>query len=385
MKNRRDVLKYVPALPALADSLLSAQEASPWKPPVGSGKNYLILACDGGGMRGYLSSLLLQKLNQDLQIFGTNNQKIDLYAGTSTGGLIALGLGQGKTIDSVVDLYKGSGAKIFSPLAIQPRCILSAADRAQAGTTEDITALWQVLFDDIGEPSLRTVLEGFIPGNPLLSSFANKVMVATFQLGLSNPSSPNWSPLVIDNFEGSAGANTHLYDAALSTSAAPIYFPPYLHPQFGWCSDGGLFANNPATLAVGRAIEAGVPLSEIVVLSIGTGATPAALPVTKKNRLCFGLSYWADFEPAAPTPPFPLLNAILDGVSASADALCGQLLGAGSANSRYMRVNPALPKSVALDDYSPATLQMFEDTATAYYKTPEWTALEQWIRSTFQN
>lgn len=361
----------------------SAQETGRQE-PVRSGKNYLILACDGGGMRGYLSSLLLQKLNQDLQIFGDNNQKIDLYAGTSTGGLIALGLAQGKTIDSVVSLYQKSGAQIFSSLAIQPHCLLSTADRLQA-SSYDVKALWQVLFDDIGAPSLLTVLESFIPGNPLLSSFANKVMVATFQLGLSNSSSPNWSPLVIDNFEGSAGAKTHLYDAALSTSAAPIYFPPYQHPQFGWCSDGGLFANNPATLAVGRAIAAGIPLSEIVVLSIGTGESPAALPVNEKNRLCFGLRYWADFEPTAPTPPFPLLNAILDGVSASNDALCGQLLGAGTANSRYMRVNPTLPKSVALDDYSPATMQMFRDTATAYYKTPEWTALEQWISSTFQN
>jgi patatin-like phospholipase/acyl hydrolase len=57
--------------------------------------NYLILACDGGGMRGYLSSLLLQQLNKELKIFGTSNQGIDLYAGTSTGGLIALALAQG--------------------------------------------------------------------------------------------------------------------------------------------------------------------------------------------------------------------------------------------------------------------------------------------------
>ena len=138
-------------------------------------------------------------------------------------------------------------------------------------------------------------------------------------------------------------------------------------------------------LAVARALPAGVPLSSIVVLSIGTGLTPASLPVNEKNRLCFGLRYWADFKPVAPTPPFPLLNTIMDGVSASADALCGQLLGAGSANSRYRRVNPALPQSVALDDYSPATLKMFEDTAEAYYATAEWTDLEQWIKSTFQN
>ena len=73
------------------------------------------------------------------------------------------------------------------------------------------------------------------------------------------------SPLVIDNFENSPGASTYLYDAALSTSAAPVYFPPYQHPQFGWCSDGGLFANNPAALAIGRVIEAGESLSDIVV------------------------------------------------------------------------------------------------------------------------
>ena len=189
MKNRRDVLKYVPALPALADSLLSAEEAK-HRRPVGSGEKYLILACDGGGMRGYLSSLLLQKLNQDFQIFGANNQKINLYAGTSTGGLIALGLAGGKTIDSVVELYKESGAQIFYPLTIQPACLLSATARLQAGIPDEIEALWQVLFDNIGEPSLRTVLEGFIPGDPLLNSFANKVMVATFQLGLLDPNSP---------------------------------------------------------------------------------------------------------------------------------------------------------------------------------------------------
>src|SRR5215469_16297585 len=78
--------------------------------------NYLILSCDGGGIRGYLSSLLLQQLNNDLGIFGTNNQNINLYAGTSTGGLIALALAYGKSIDDIVQLYKTEGPNIFNPL-----------------------------------------------------------------------------------------------------------------------------------------------------------------------------------------------------------------------------------------------------------------------------
>ena len=70
-------------------------------------------------------------------------------------------------------------------------------------------------------------------------------MVATFQLAAPQLSPSSWNPLVIDNFPGSPGADTHLYDAALSTTAGPVDFPPYPHPQFGWCVDGGLFAKIP--------------------------------------------------------------------------------------------------------------------------------------------
>jgi uncharacterized protein len=342
--------------------------------------NFLILSCDGGGIRGYLSSLLMQRLNDDLNIFGTNNQNIDLYAGTSTGGLIALGLAQGKSIDSVVDLYATKGADIFNPLDIQWGCL--ASETAQQGDgveaeSLDPKSLFQVLFDNTGDPSLLTVLENFVPGNPLLSSLANKVMVATFQLS-DSAIPPSWNPLVIDNFPGSAGSGTYLYDAALSTSAAPVYFPPYNHPQFGWCSDGGLFANNPAPLAVGRAIEAGQSLSDIVLLSIGTGLNNASLPVTEDTRLCFGIKYWAWLETSGPTPPFPILNALMDGASMSNDYLTGRLLGA-----RYMRINPTLPEVVSLDDYSPKTLKMFREVADKYFQSSEWTTIEDWVKSTF--
>lgn len=214
---------------------------------------FLILSCDGGGIRGYLSSLLLQKLNEELDIFGAGNQKIDLYAGTSTGGLIALALAQGKSIESIVDLYANQAADIFHSLDLQIKCIFPAPgdfairdiEKAIEADISGLKELWQVLYDDIGKPSLRTVIESFIPGNPLLSSLnPNNAMVATFQLCDPAADPVSWNSLVIDSFPGSAGSSTYLYDAALSTAAAPVYFPPYYHPQFGWCSDGGLFANN---------------------------------------------------------------------------------------------------------------------------------------------
>jgi uncharacterized protein len=339
---------------------------------------YLILACDGGGMRGYLSSLIMQRLNQQLGIFGVSNRNIDLYAGTSTGGLIALGLAFGKTIDSIVSLYQNNGPLIFSPLSLQLQCVVSLPPAVESSVV-DAKEFWQVLFDNIANPSVRTVIEDFIPGNPTLNSLPNKVMVTTFQLAASLATGTSWYPLIIDNLKNSSAGETFLYDAALSTSAAPVYFPPYNHPAFGWCSDGGLFANNPAPQAVALAIQSGIALSDISLLSIGTGFTNASLPVTARGRLCNGLKTWVWFEQTGPTPPFPLLNAMMDGVSAANDYTCSQLLG-----SSYLRVNPVLPHSVALDDYSPATLQLFERTAEALFASPQWTQVTDWITANFR-
>ena len=47
---------------------------------------YRILSCDGGGIRGVITAKLLQALDPSVI------KNIDLFAGTSTGSIIALGL-----------------------------------------------------------------------------------------------------------------------------------------------------------------------------------------------------------------------------------------------------------------------------------------------------
>jgi patatin-like phospholipase/acyl hydrolase len=343
--------------------------------------NYLILSCDGGGIRGYLSALLLQRLNNDVPIFGPNNKNIDLYAGTSTGGLIALALASGINIDNIVKLYATKGSQIFYPLDIQRHCLPLAQEKLRVQGLFDIKELWQVLYDNLGNPSLQSVIKSFIPGNPLLSALPNKVAVATFQLSPTGPGPSQWTPLVIDNFSGSASSGTYLYDAALSTAAAPVYFPPYNHPTFGWCADGGIFANNPAPLAIARAIQAASPpLGSIALLSIGTGFTNASLPVTASSRLCFGLKYWVWFETSPPTPAFAILNAMFDGVSESNDYICRQLLG-----DNYGRVNPVLPEPVPLDGYSQHDLDILQNAATNYFNSPAWPLIEKWVKNIFHH
>jgi patatin-like phospholipase/acyl hydrolase len=72
---------------------------------------YRILSCDGGGIRGVITAKLLQALDPSVI------KNIDLFAGTSTGSIIALGLASGVPIDTIVELYSSQKAcsKIFQP------------------------------------------------------------------------------------------------------------------------------------------------------------------------------------------------------------------------------------------------------------------------------
>ena len=73
--------------------------------------SYKILACDGGGIFGVITAKLLQSLDRSVL------DNIDLFAGTSTGSIIALGLASGVSIDTIFDLYSSeqSCSQIFQP------------------------------------------------------------------------------------------------------------------------------------------------------------------------------------------------------------------------------------------------------------------------------
>ena len=60
---------------------------------------YRILSFDGGGVRGVIPAVVMQRLNE--------------LAGTSTGGLLALGLAYGLPPDTIRHLYESKGKAIF--------------------------------------------------------------------------------------------------------------------------------------------------------------------------------------------------------------------------------------------------------------------------------
>ncbi len=70
-----------------------------------------VLALDGGGMRGTFTAAVLAELED---VYGERLLgSFDLMVGTSTGGILALGLASGKTANDMLRFYSEAGPVIF--------------------------------------------------------------------------------------------------------------------------------------------------------------------------------------------------------------------------------------------------------------------------------
>ena len=70
---------------------------------------FKILSIDGGGIKGLYSASVLARFEEKTGKKITNH--FDMICGTSTGGLIALGLASGKSAQELSDLYFVKGCE----------------------------------------------------------------------------------------------------------------------------------------------------------------------------------------------------------------------------------------------------------------------------------
>ena len=338
---------------------------------------YCILSCDGGGIRGLLPALLIQKLSVDIPAFLGN---VNLFAGTSAGGLVSLGLASSVSVNDIVDLFSQDGSQIFTPYSSSaartgPSPLASApADESWWEWVEEHIEeiLEDILYVKYTNTGLQSLLSSLLPATPL-RQLARNVLVTTFQLDQS--STGNWAPITISNLANDPSSATYPIDAALSTSAAPTYFPPYQHPTFGYCIDGGVFANNPGSVALAAALKSGVALSDIVMLSIGTGSFAENVQVLPPPTN-YGPLMWMLPIAFNSTPASPLISILMDGVSSVDTFTCQQILG-----SNYLRLQVPLPYAVPLDGYQ--DVQQLEKAASAFMTGQAWAQAESWVKQTF--
>src|SRR4051794_5599689 len=101
----------------LGDSTSSGRTGAQVNPvtelePAGSRPDrFQILALDGGGAKALFIAHVLARLEQDLGV--TIGDSFDLIAGTSAGGIVALGLGAGLRPSEIVSHYEELVEKVF--------------------------------------------------------------------------------------------------------------------------------------------------------------------------------------------------------------------------------------------------------------------------------
>ena len=358
--------------------------------------NYNIITCDGGGIRGLITAILLNDLVSNPPQGSTSNilNNVNLFAGTSTGGIIAIGLSCGLTPSSLVNLYESDCASIFQPYQSSGVSSLLShlgLPHISLDPCNWIAELCHVKYSNAGlYKTLSNTLSqsGQVTPDSPLSKLSTSVLAVT--LMMSDTSNDPWSPLALTNLPNSNYADIAVIDAAMCSSAAPLYFPPYAVPPSPatatmWCADGGVVANNPSTFALGNVIQSQVlqqqkkEFSNIRLLSLGTGATIDYVSSTFLNSLTnnWGMLMWLNPLTVAHQPAFPLLGAMFDGQAQIAHLEASNLLG----SRQYQRANPTLTQTIPLDDCS--SIPELKSVATAYVASSEWAGIKQWAYSNF--
>lgn len=202
-----------------------------------------ILSIDGGGIRGIYASHILARIEQELGI--KLHEQFDLVAGTSTGSIIAAAISFGESADRVTRIYREKGSAIFTKRRF------SFGGMAASKYTHS---------------PLRDALEGVFGSKTLSETLTRLVIPATdIGNGTVHVFKSSYDPEFVRD------RHVSVVDAVQASCSAPTFFSP---TQVGpyMLADGGLWANNPALVAMTEALSRlKADRSKIQLLSIGTG------------------------------------------------------------------------------------------------------------------
>jgi predicted acylesterase/phospholipase RssA len=283
-------------------------------------RRFRILSIDGGGIKGLFPATVLAELEQRYLGGQSIAPYFDLVVGTSTGGILALGLGAGLKASELADLYARRGADVF------PRPTVSPIGRMRSW--------WRTTRNFLHYHYERTALENLLLdalGAKLLGDSIVRLCIPAFEGKYSEVfvfKTPHHPDYKIDRLEP-------MVKVALATSAAPTYFRPLEHNGYTLV-DAGVWANNPVMLAVIEALVCfTLERDQIDVLSLGCGEDPYV--ISDDQMASGGKLAWAD-----------VIFAAMRLQSLAATNQARLLLGPPAVR----RIDPpANPKPILLDDF----------------------------------
>jgi patatin-like phospholipase/acyl hydrolase len=281
-------------------------------------KTFRVLCIDGGGIRGIIPALILAEIEERTQ--KPISQLFDYIAGTSTGGILSLGLvmpnAEGRprySAKDLVGLYQEKGANIFS-----------------VDAWKSISSGGGILDEKYSQVGIENTLQQYF-GKTTLKDALTEVMVTSYDLETRRPY------FFKSNKAKQDPRRNHLFwQAARATSAAPTYFEPFkleTDDELMYFSlvDGGVFANNPAMCAYAEVMRM-AKNNKLFVVSLGTGEM-SAQSISHDKAKDWGVAQWIK----------PLIDIMMDGNSDTVDYQLQQIIAADD-DSEYYRLQAKLTK-----------------------------------------
>ena len=304
-------------------------------------KDFTILSIDGGGIKGIFPAALLSRVEQQLLNGQSVAKYFDMITGTSTGGIIALGLANGLTAAELLAMYMDRGQEIFP---------LTPDNWVGRMKKKMNTASSQFLYR-YDETPLNQILNDVF-GYRLLRESQNRLCIPSFEGKHSEVyifKTPHHPDYKLD-------AKEKLTTVARATSAAPTFFRSLEADQYTFV-DGGVWCNNPVMVGVVDAMACyNIPPERIRVLSIGCGDAPYY--VHDATHLSGGKWQWRE-----------VIFAAMHLQSQNALGQASLLIGP----ENMLRVSPPLQDDpIKLDDWLRASTELPAAADTAYQENVEY-------------
>ena len=219
--------------PRSAGTRLTRAVPLPWP----ADRDFRILSLDGGGIRGIFPAAVLAGLEARYLGGGSVGGYFDLIAGTSTGGILALGLAAGLSAADLLKLYVERGCDIFPP---GPPGLVGRVVRRLRSWRRGIRYAYD-------QQNLARVLRDAL-GDRKFGSGTKRLCIPSFDgefgaVYIQDPAPPDYR----------RDLREPMVKVGLAASAAPTYFRSLRDGGYTFV-DGGVWANNPIMIALVEAL-----------------------------------------------------------------------------------------------------------------------------------
>ena len=287
---------------------------------------FRILSIDGGGIRGVFPAAFLEGLEKRYTRGRPVVEYFDLIAGTSTGGIIALGLAAGLGTNEICNLYVKRGDEIFPP---PPDGFIGYIQNGFRNLYQyfryryDRDVLMRLLNQEFGDREFGAArVRLCIPSTD--GRYGEAYIFKT-------PHHPDYTN----------DAHEPMTKVAAATAAAPTFFRPFEEDGYTFL-DGGIYANDPIMVGLIDALSCfSVRRERIYILSLGcnTGRW-----VVDGGKMEGGKIAWRR-----------IIETAIQLQSFNAQGQAGLLIGA----DHVIRIEPpSIDRRIELDDWRRAVDQL---------------------------